>query len=118
MQHFIWVFTVCQSKSRNFHEHFIFANSVKRHICHVEKLRLGHDISTSVNDSHFAISQVFHFHDTLHTQFHENKTLKNSEFTVSRVKRVKQISLTSSVNAGFMDCASFDKFLEYSTSET
>ena len=30
-------------KFRNFRENFIFANSVKRHICDVIKLRLGHD---------------------------------------------------------------------------
>ena len=29
---------------------FIFANSVKRHIFHVQNLRLGHDLPTSVND--------------------------------------------------------------------
>ena len=27
-----------------------FANSVKRHICNVKKLRLGHDLLISVND--------------------------------------------------------------------
>ena len=29
---------------------FIFANSVKRHICDVKNLRPGHDLATSVND--------------------------------------------------------------------
>ena len=30
---------------------FIFANSVKRHICNVKNSRLEHDLATSVNDS-------------------------------------------------------------------
>ena len=34
----------------NFCGHFIFANSVKRHICDVKNSRLGHDLPTSVND--------------------------------------------------------------------
>ena len=34
----------------NFRENFIFANIFKRHICHVQKSRLGPDLSTSVND--------------------------------------------------------------------
>ena len=29
---------------------FIFANSVKRHICDVKNLRLGHDLPISVNE--------------------------------------------------------------------
>ena len=37
-------------KFRNFPENFIFANSAKRHICHVENSRIGHDLPTSVND--------------------------------------------------------------------
>ena len=35
-------------KFGNFREHFISANSVKRHICHVEKSRLGCDLPASV----------------------------------------------------------------------
>ena len=37
-------------KFGNFRENFIFANSVKRHICDVKKSQLGHDLPTSVND--------------------------------------------------------------------
>ena len=37
-------------KSGNFHQNFIFANSVKRHTCDVENSRLGHDLPASVND--------------------------------------------------------------------
>ena len=36
-------------KSGNFRENFIFANSVKRHICDVRNSRLGHDLPISVN---------------------------------------------------------------------
>ena len=32
-------------KVRNFEEKFIFANSVNRHVCHVKKSRLWHDIT-------------------------------------------------------------------------
>ena len=46
-------------KFRNFCENFIFANSVKRHVCHVKNLRIGHDLATSVNYSHFTISREF-----------------------------------------------------------
>ena len=38
------------SKSGNFRENFIFANSVKRHICDTKKLQLGHDLPLSVNE--------------------------------------------------------------------
>ena len=31
-------------------ENFIFANSLKRHICDVKNSRLGHDLPISVND--------------------------------------------------------------------
>ena len=37
-------------KFRNFCENFIFANSVKRHICNVKISRLRHDLLISVND--------------------------------------------------------------------
>ena len=37
-------------KFRNFRENFIFANSIKRHICDLRNSRLGHDIPISVND--------------------------------------------------------------------
>ena len=37
-------------KHRIFRENFIFANSVKRHICGVKNSRQGHNLSISVND--------------------------------------------------------------------
>ena len=37
-------------KFGNFRENFIFANSVKRHICDVKNSRLSHDLHISVND--------------------------------------------------------------------
>ena len=37
-------------KFENFLENFIFANSVKRHICDVQTSRLRHDLPISVND--------------------------------------------------------------------
>ena len=46
----------------------IFAKSIKRHICHVKKSRLGHDLPTSVNDRviNFTILRGFYFHETSH----------------------------------------------------
>ena len=40
-------------KSGNFREDFIFADSVKRHICDAKISRLGHDFTISENDSDF-----------------------------------------------------------------
>ena len=37
-------------KSGNFRENFIFANSVKRHICDIKNSQLGYDIPISVKD--------------------------------------------------------------------
>ena len=37
-------------KFGNFRENFIFAKSVKIHICDVRKSRLGHDLHISVNE--------------------------------------------------------------------
>ena len=37
-------------KFGNFREKFIFANTVKRHICDVKKSRTGHNLPISVND--------------------------------------------------------------------
>ena len=37
-------------KFGNFRENFIFANNVKRHICDVKNLRLGHNLTILVND--------------------------------------------------------------------
>ena len=68
-------------KYGNLHENFIFSNSVKRHICHVKNLLLGHDLPISVNDrviSPFCDDFIF----TKLRKFRENKTLlKISEFT-------------------------------------
>ena len=41
---------VTYCKSGNFRYNFIFANSVKRHICDVKNSRKGPDLPTSVND--------------------------------------------------------------------
>ena len=67
---------------------FFFLNSVKRHICDVKVLRLGHDLPCiSVNDI-----VILPFHKDLFSQnfacakFCENKTLaKISEFTVFQI---------------------------------
>ena len=51
-------------KIGNFRENFIFANSIKRHICEVENSRFGHDIRISVNDTvilPFRESFIFNF---------------------------------------------------------
>ena len=66
-------------KSGDFCENFIFANSVKRHICDDKNLRLGQVliILISKRQSDFANLRGFYFHETSH------KTLmKISEFTV------------------------------------
>ena len=34
----------------NFRNNFIFVNSIKRHICDIKNLQLGHDLPSSVND--------------------------------------------------------------------
>ena len=50
----------------NFRENFIFANSIKRHICHAKILRLGHDLPISDNDR--VISRGFYYHETSHVR--------------------------------------------------
>ena len=67
--------SVLYCKFGNFREHFIFANSVKRDICHIKNSRLGHDIPTSVNDSDIAISRGFYFHETSHMRSFAKITL-------------------------------------------
>ena len=66
-------------KSGNFREKFIFANSVKIHICGFKISRLGPDLPALGNDrviSSFPDSFIF-------TEVREIKTLaKTSEFTV------------------------------------
>ena len=51
-------------KFGNIREVFIFANSVKRHICDVKILRLGLGLLISVNER--VISPGFYFHETSH----------------------------------------------------
>ena len=84
-------------KLGNFRENFIFANSVKRHICHGKKSRLGHNLNTSVNDRVICHFTRVNFHETSQLRsFCENKTLeKISEFTVFDygVDRVKTMHL-------------------------
>ena len=41
-------------KFGNFRENFIFANSIKGHICQVTNSRLWHDLTISVNDNEFS----------------------------------------------------------------
>ena len=67
----------------NFRENFIFANSVKSHICDVNNSRLRHDLPISVNYREISpyredlISRIFAY-----AKFRENKILaKISEFT-------------------------------------
>ena len=63
-------------KSGIFCDNFIFAKSVKRHICDAKNSQLCHGLRMLVNDkSDFGTSQGFYFHET--------KTLaKISKFTV------------------------------------
>ena len=76
-----WSFTlICPNNVMSVNVEYLcltaYANSFKRHICHVKNLRLGHDLPSSVNR---VISRGFYFE-----KFHETKTLaKISEFTVS-----------------------------------
>ena len=50
---FFHCFTYC--KFGNFREIFIFASSVKRHICHVKKSRLRYDLPSSDRDKEFSV---------------------------------------------------------------
>ena len=63
---------------------FLFANSIKRHLCDVRNSRLGHDIRISVNGrAILPIREGFNFRKLAYAKFRENKTLaKISEFTV------------------------------------
>ena len=69
---------------RKFRKHFIFANSVKRHICDVKNSRLGHDQPVSVNDRLiFPFREDFIFTKLRIYEVSENKTLaKISVLTV------------------------------------
>ena len=71
-----------------FHENFIIAKSVERHICDVKNSQLGHDLPISVSDrvivrfSEDFISRNF-------ANFRENKTLvKKSKLTVNTYEEV------------------------------
>ena len=70
--------------SKIFSRDFIFANSIKRHICDVRNSRLGHDIRISVNNRVILpFREGFNFTKLRMRSFAKIKTLaKNSEFTV------------------------------------
>ena len=82
-------------KSGNFCKNFIFANSVKRHICDVKNSRLEHDLPISVNnrvilpfheDSIFTKLRIYAY---IYAKFHEKKTLaKISELGVPSFVKV------------------------------
>ena len=44
------VYFAIYCKFGNFRENFIFANSVKRHICKLKRSEVGHDLPISVKD--------------------------------------------------------------------
>ena len=68
-------------KFGNLRENFIFVNSLKRHICDVKILRLGHDLPISVKDR--VIRNIARILFSRKFAFCENKTFsKISEFTV------------------------------------
>ena len=50
----------------NFRKNFIFTKSIKRYISDVKNSRLRQNLPISINDSDFAISRGFYFHETLH----------------------------------------------------
>ena len=68
-------------KFRKFCENFIFANNIKRHICDVKNLRLGHALPILV--IHRVICHSARVLFPRNSKFRENKTLtKISKFTV------------------------------------
>ena len=71
------------SSESYFRENFIFANSIKRHICHVNNSQLGHDIPISVNNRMILpFREGLNFMKLRIYEFQENKTLtKISKFT-------------------------------------
>ena len=73
----------------NFRENFIFAKSIKRHICDVKNSRLGHDLPTSVKDiviSPFRDDSIFT--KLRICEVRENKTIgKISKFTVAKTAK-------------------------------
>ena len=66
---------LCYCKSGNFRENFIFANSIKRHICDVKNLRLGNDLPTSVNAKVISSFHKEFIFKKLRLHICENKTL-------------------------------------------
>ena len=58
------------SKLGNFHENFIFMNSIQRYtcICHVKNSLLGHDLQVYISkrQNDFAIAGGFYFHQSSH----------------------------------------------------
>ena len=71
-------------KFGNFRENFIFANSVKRHICDAQNLRLRHDLPISVTNSVVLLfREGFIFAKLRICEVSRKKNLaKISEFTV------------------------------------
>ena len=62
----------------NFRENFIFANSVKRHICDVKNSQLGLDLSSSVNDRVISpFREGFNFTKLRIRSFAKIKSLRN-----------------------------------------
>ena len=78
-----WVVFFLYCKFGNFRDNFIFANSVKTHICDVENSRQGRDLPISVNDR--VISPIRE--DFIFTKLRIFS--KISEFTVSRLILIK-----------------------------
>ena len=67
--------TCVYCKFGNFRENFVFANSIKRHICNVKNSRLGQDLSWSVNDRMISLfREGFIF---IYAKFLENKPSRN-----------------------------------------
>ena len=70
-------------KFRIFLENFIFAKSVKRYICNIKNLQLGHDLPITVTDR-----MLYPFCESFIFTKREIKTLtKISEFTVHRIEK-------------------------------
>ena len=71
-------------KFGNFRENFIFANSIKRHICDFNNSQLGHKLPSSVNKiNDLTISWGFNFHETSHMRsLMKIKLTQISELTV------------------------------------
>ena len=77
----IYIYEYC--KFGYFHEDFIFANSVKRHICDVKNSRLRRELHKPVNDRVISSFREDFIFTKLRICFAKNKTLvKISEFTV------------------------------------